>query len=400
MKIINVIGREVLDSRGFPTVEAEFELDNGSVYRAMVPSGASTGSREGLELRDNDKNRFIGKGVLKAVNNINTIIKNNIIGKEVNEVDSILLSLDKTNNKNHLGVNAILPVSMCAFKSTISDNKNNYEFKNKREPFIMCNIINGGSHADNKLDIQEFMIIPKSKDIFESIRMSSEVFHNLKSILKENDLSTAVGDEGGFSPDIKNTKQTLDLIMLAIKGANYVPGVDIYIGLDVAGTQLFEDNCYLIDGNRYDRDSFIMFLLDLVEKYPIISIEDPLHEDDFEGFAELTRKIGDKVMIVGDDLFTTNLTYLKKGIEMGSCNAILIKPNQIGTVKEVSEVVELARKNNYKVIFSHRSGETEDSFIADLAIYFNSDYVKFGSMSRGERTSKYNELIRIFENND
>lgn len=393
MKIVNIKSREVLDSRGYPTVEVEMTLENGSIYRSIVPSGASTGSREGLELRDGDVDRFMGKGVLKAVSNVNTIIKDEVIGLDTSEVDDKLLSLDKSFNKSNLGVNAILPVSLCAFESIID----NEDKANKKEPLIMCNIINGGAHADNSLDVQEFMIIPKGKNIFESIRMSSEVFHNLKIILKEKKLSTAVGDEGGFSPDIKTTKEALDLIVLAINKSNYVPGKDIFIGLDVAGTQLFKDNYYCIDGEMYDRDDFIEFLVDLIRNYPIVSIEDPLHEDDFIGFSELTKKIGDVVMVVGDDLFTTNPKYLKKGIEMGCCNAILIKPNQIGTVKEVKEVVELARSNNYKVIFSHRSGETEDSFIADLAVYFESDYVKFGSMSRSERISKYNQLMRIFE---
>jgi len=395
MKIVNIKAREVLDSRGYPTVEVEMELENGSIYRSIVPSGASTGSREGLELRDEDKNRFLGRGVLKAVSNVNTIIKNKVVGKDVSEIDNILLSLDTSSNKSNLGVNAILPVSLCAFESIID----NDEVEEKKEPLIMCNIINGGVHADNDLDIQEFMIIPKGKNIYESIRMASEVFSNLKIILKDKKLSTAVGDEGGFSPKIKTTKEALDLIILAINRSNYVPGRDIFIGLDVAGTQLFKDNHYYIDGKVYNKDDFIEVLIDLVRNYPIVSIEDPMHEDDFSGFAELTQKIGDIVMIVGDDLFTTNPKYLEKGIDMGCCNAVLIKPNQIGTVKEVNEVVQLARKNDYKIIFSHRSGETEDHFIADLAVYFNSDYVKFGSMSRSERIAKYNQLMRIFNKN-
>ena len=395
MKIVNIKAREVLDSRGFPTVEVEMTLENGSIYRAIVPSGASTGSREGMELRDGDNNRFMGKGVLKAISNINSVIKDKIVGKDVGEVDDILLSLDTTLNKSELGINAILPISLCAFEVIID----NYEKNLKKEPLLMCNIINGGVHADNDLDIQEFMIIPKGKNVFESIRMASEVFHNLKTILNEKQMSTTVGDEGGFSPGIKKTREALDLIILAINRSNYVAGRDIFIGLDVAGTQLFKDNHYCIDGKNYDKDGFIAFLIDLVRNYPIVSIEDPLHENDFVGFAEITQKIGDVVMIVGDDLFTTNSKYLKKGIDMGCCNAILVKPNQIGTVKEVMAVVELARANNYKVIFSHRSGETEDAFIANLAVFFEADYVKFGSVSRGERTAKYNELIRIFDVN-
>ena len=292
-----------------------------------------------------------------------------------------------------MGVNAILPVSLCAFEFIVEqENK-----ANKKVPLIMCNIINGGLHADNNLDIQEFMIVPKGKNMKESIRMAAEVFHSLKGILKENGHSTAVGDEGGFSPNFKSTEEALDMIVMATKKANYVLGKDIFIGLDVAGTQFFDDNNYLIDGKSYNSTDFINKLVGLVEKYPIVSIEDALEENDFSGFGELTEKIGDSVMLVGDDLFTTNSKYLQKGIDKGCCNAILIKPNQIGTVKEVREVIELARSNNYKIIFSHRSGETEDSFIADLAVYFEADYVKFGSMSRGERIAKYNQLIRIFD---
>ena len=393
MKILDIKAREMLDSRGFPTVEVEMLLENGLTYRSMVPSGASTGSREGLELRDNDKDRFLGKGVLKAVSNVNGIIRENLIGKTIEEVDDILLSLDKSDNKSELGVNAILPVSLCAFKYILSEERKNYV----KEPLIMCNIINGGAHSDNDLDIQEFMIIPKGKNINESIRMAAEVFHSLKSILKERGYSTAVGDEGGFSPNLTSTEEALDMIILAIKKANYVPGQNVFVGLDVAGTQLYEDKYYYIDGERYETVEFIDKLINLVDNYPIVSIEDPLHEDDFFGFAELTKRIGDKVMIVGDDMFTTNVKYLNKGIDEGCCNAILIKPNQIGTIKEVNDVVSLAKDNNYKVIFSHRSGDTEDSFIADLAAYFEADYVKFGSMSRAERTSKYNQLMRIFE---
>lgn len=393
MKIVNIKAREVLDSRGYPTVEAEMFLEDGSSYRSMVPSGASTGIREGLELRDNDEKRFVGKGVLKAVSNINNIISKKIIGKDVKDVDDILLSLDRTSNKSYLGVNAILPISLCAYKYIVEKENKNYQ----KEPFIMCNIINGGAHSDNNLDIQEFMIIPKGKDIFDSIRMAVEVFHNLKGILKDKGYATSVGDEGGFSPDLGSTEEALDIIVTAIEKAKYVPGKDIFIGLDVAASQFFKDNFYFLDGKKLKSIDLLEKLIDLVDNYPIVSIEDPFEENDFISFAELTKKIGNRVMIVGDDLFTTNSKYLNKGIENGSGNAILIKPNQIGTVKEVIDVINLARQNDYKIIFSHRSGDTEDSFIADLAVYFEADYVKFGSMSRSERTSKYNQLIRIFE---
>ncbi len=393
MKIVNIKGREVLDSRGFPTVEVEMTLENKKVYRAIVPSGASTGVREGLELRDNDANRFHGKGVLQAVNNVNTVIRDALLEQDVDKVDDILLSLDKTENKRELGVNAILPVSICAFKYHMENNVVVFD----KEPQIMCNIINGGAHSDNNLDIQEFMIIPQGKNIEENVRMASEVFHSLKKVLKEHGYSTSVGDEGGFSPELKFTEEALDMIKLAVKNSNYVFGKDILIGLDVAATQLFEEDSYYLDENKYQTVDFIDKLEDLVENYPIVSIEDPFEENDFSSFAELTKRIGNRVMIVGDDLFTTNKKYLKKGIDNGSCNAILIKPNQIGTIKEVIETVNLARKYNYKIIISHRSGDTEDYFVADLAAYLKADYVKFGSMSRSERTSKYNELIRIFE---
>lgn len=394
MKIVNIKSREVLDSRGFPTVEVEMFLENGKNYKAIVPSGASTGRREVLELRDNDMSRFLGKGCLKAVANVNTIIKKNLIGKDVLEVDRILLTLDNSDNKNILGANSILPVSMCSFKYIMDTEMKEYS----KVPFLMCNIINGGVHADNGLAIQEFMIIPNGKTIFENVRMASEIFHNLKIILKEKGFSTAIGDEGGFSPKLNLTEEALDLIILAIKKAKYVPGKDIFIGLDVAATQFFKDDFYFIDGKSLKSVDLLEKLLDLIKKYPIVSIEDPFEENDFVSFSELTKRVGNKVLIVGDDLFTTNALYLKKGIELGSGNAILIKPNQIGTISEVKEVVDLARQNNYKVIFSHRSGDTEDSFIADLALYMESDYVKFGSLSRSERTSKYNQLMRLFDN--
>lgn len=395
MKIIDLKGREVLDSRGFPTVEVEMLLESGNSYRAMVPSGASTGEREGLELRDGDTSRFNGKGVLKAVTNVNTIIKEALVGKEVEDVDDIILSLDETENKSKLGVNAILPVSICAFKYIMQIHPGIFD----KEPQIMCNIINGGAHSDNGLDIQEFMIIPVATSVKESIRMASEIFHNLKEILKDHGYTTAVGDEGGFSPELNLTDDALNMIKEAVEVSNYVFGKDVFVGLDVAASQLFKDNYYNLDGKKYKDVDFMEKIISLTKRFPIVSIEDPFDENDFSLHAKLTKKIGKEVMIVGDDLFTTNSKYLKKGIDNKSCNAILIKPNQIGTIKEVIDTVNLAKANNYKVIFSHRSGDTEDYFIADLAAYLKADYVKFGSMSRSERTSKYNELIRIFEDN-
>ncbi len=393
MKIVNIKGREVLDSRGYPTVEVEMQLENDKVYRSMVPSGASTGKREGLELRDCDIDRYNGKGVLKAVNNVNTVIREALLNKDVTDVDEILLKLDETENKSVLGVNAILPVSICAFKHKMEIEPK----RNKKEPKIMCNIINGGAHSDNDIDIQEFMIIPNGKNIIESVRMASEVFHNLKTILKENNYSTAVGDEGGFSPELKTTEEVLEYLEKAVTKSNYEFGKDILVGLDVAASQLFKDESYTLDNNNYTSSELIDRYSTLIKKYPIVSLEDPFDENDFLNHSKLTKKIGKYVMIVGDDLFTTNSKYLEKGIEEKSCNAILIKPNQIGTIKEVIETVTLAKENNYKVVFSHRSGDTEDYFIADLAVYLGADYVKFGSMSRSERTSKYNELMRIFE---
>lgn len=393
MKIVNIKGREVLDSRGNPTVECEMALEDGSVYKSIVPSGASTGIREALELRDNDSNRYLGRGVLKVVNNINTIIKESVIGIDVLDIDDVLLSLDNTPNKVILGANSMLAVSLCSYKYYLTIN-NKVDYKS---PFIMCNVINGGAHSNNKLDIQEFMIIPKASNISENIRMASEIFHVLGKILKEKGYTTSVGDEGGYSPEIKFTEEALDLIILAIRSANYVPGVDIFIGLDVAASHFFKDGLYYIDGNSLESLDLIDYYQDLIEKYPIVSIEDPFEENDFLSHATLTKRIGNKVMVVGDDLFTTNLGYLKKGKKVGACNAIIIKPNQIGTMKEVEEVVMYAKKNNYRLIFSHRSGDSEDTFIADLAIHFESDYVKFGSMSRSERTSKYNQLLRLLD---
>ena len=405
MKIINIIGREILDSRGNPTVEAEVTLENGITARASVPSGASTGSREALELRDNDNNRYLGKGVLKAVNNINTIIKDNLVNKELEQVtiDKILLDLDGTENKSNLGANACLAVSLACFKaSAMVENKELYAYLSSGKvsiPIPMINIVNGGAHADNNIDIQEFMIVPLVKTIKERVRVASEVFHTLKSILKERKLSTAVGDEGGFAPDLEYNTLALDLIMEAINKAGYIPGKDICIALDVAASELYnkESKTYHIDKRELTSDELIKYYVTLVNKYPIISIEDPFEEDDFESLAVLTKIIGEKVMLVGDDYFVTNKKYLEKGANQKAGNAILLKANQIGTVTEMIKTILLARKLNYKMIISHRSGETEDTFIADFAVGLSLPFIKTGSMSRGERIAKYNRLIRIEE---
>jgi len=404
-KIINIIGREILDSRGNPTVEVELFLDNGIITRSSVPSGASTGSKEALELRDEDESRYHGKGVLKAVNNVNAIIKDNLIGKELDQVtfDKLLLELDGTENKSNLGANAMLAVSLASIKACAKlENKSLYAYLSSGKvniPIPMINIINGGAHADNNLDIQEFMIVPVVKTIKERVRVASEVFHSLKNILKVQKLNTAVGDEGGFAPNLDHNTLALDFIMKAIMEAGYKPGGDVFIALDVAASELYnkETNTYHIDNAELSSDELIKYYIELVNRYPIMSIEDPFEENDFESMAVLTKLIGEKVMIVGDDYFVTNKKYLEKGAEVNAGNAILLKANQIGTVTEMIKTILLAKKLDYKMIISHRSGETEDTFIADFAVGLSLPYIKTGSMSRGERIAKYNELIRIEE---
>ena len=401
-KIINIIGREILDSRGTPTVEASIFLDNGITATASVPSGASTGSREALELRDNDK-RYHGKGVLKAVNNINTIIKENLVGKELEQVsiDKLLISLDGTDNKCLLGANATLAVSLASIKaSAMLEKKELYSYLSSGRvsmPLPMVNIINGGKHADNNLDIQEFMIVPAVKKMSERIRAASEIFHTLKDILASQGLITSVGDEGGFAPNLEYNNLALDLIMEAIEKSGYTPGVDIFIALDVAASEIYnkKTQTYKIDNRDLTSDELIKYYIALVNKYPIISIEDPFFENDFESLAVLTKLIGEKIMLVGDDFFVTNAKFLEKGISMKAGNAILLKANQIGTVTEMIKTIILARKNNYKMIISHRSGETEDTFIADFAVGLSIPFIKTGSMSRGERIAKYNRLMKI-----
>ena len=367
-----------------------------------MPSGASTGSREALELRDNDK-RYHGKGVLKAVNNINTIIKENLVGKELEQVsiDKLLISLDGTDNKSILGANATLAVSLASIKaSAMLEKKELYSYLSSGRvsmPLPMVNIINGGKHADNNLDIQEFMIVPAVKKMSERIRAASEIFHTLKDILASQGLITSVGDEGGFAPNLEYNNLALDLIMEAIEKSGYTPGVDIFIALDVAASEIYnkKTQTYKIDNRDLTSDELIKYYIALVNKYPIISIEDPFFENDFESLAVLTKLIGEKIMLVGDDFFVTNAKFLEKGISMKAGNAILLKANQIGTVTEMIKTIILARKNNYKMIISHRSGETEDTFIADFAVGLSIPFIKTGSMSRGERIAKYNRLMKI-----
>ena len=402
-KIIDLIGREILDSRGNPTVEAKIVLDNGITAVARVPSGASTGSKEALELRDNDKKRYHGKGVLKAVSNINTIIKDNLVGKELEQVmiDKLLISLDGTENKSNLGANATLAVSLASIKASAkSEHKELYAYLSGGHismPLPMVNIINGGVHADNNLDIQEFMIVPAVKKMTKRIEIASEIFHTLKDILKSQNLATSVGDEGGFAPNLEYNALALDLIMEAIKKSGYTPGVDVFIAIDVAASEIYDKNTktYKIDKQNLTSDELIKYYITLVNKYPIISIEDPFEENDFESLAVLTKFIGEKIMLVGDDYFVTNTKYLEKGIELKAGNAILLKANQIGTVTEMIKTILLARKNGFKMIISHRSGETTDTFIADFAVGLSIPFIKTGSISRGERICKYNRLMEI-----
>ena len=402
-KIKEVYAREILDSRGNPTVEVEVTLESGVKGVASVPSGASTGINEALELRDGDKNRYNGKGVLKAVNNVNTIIRDNLIGKDsLNQelVDKIMLDLDGTSDKRILGANAILGVSLANLKAAaLYSGKELYEYigNGNMMPKCMMNILNGGAHAENGLDIQEFMIVPYKKEYKDNLRMGAEVFHSLKKILKDKGLSCGVGDEGGFAPDISNTYEALDLIKLAISEAGYNLGSDIYIALDVAASEFYNDGYYEFEGKKLSKEEMLAFYEKLITDYPIISIEDGMAEEDFEGWKLLTNSLGNKIQLVGDDLFVTNKKLLQKGIDMGIANAILLKLNQIGTVTETLDTIKLAKENNYKTIISHRSGETEDNYIADFAVALNLGQIKTGSLSRSERISKYNRLTRIEE---
>lgn len=403
MKIKNIIAREILDSRGNPTVEATVILEDNTEATASVPSGASTGVHEALELRDNDMNRYFGKGVLKAVSNINDIIKPKLIGLDVQnqkEIDELLINLDGTPNKEVLGANAILAVSLACLKaSSKCAKKELFEYigRGTYMPRMMMNILNGGAHADNGLDCQEFMIIPMHKEINENVRIGSEVFHSLKQILKTERLSTGVGDEGGFAPNINSTLEALNLIMDAIKASGYVPGKDVYLALDVAASEFYNNGVYSFEGKNRKKEQMVEFYEYIIEKFPIVSIEDGMAEDDYEGWQLLTERLGDRIQLVGDDLFVTNKKLLEVGIEKHMANAVLIKLNQIGTVTEAIETILLAKRNKYSTIISHRSGETEDTFIADFAVGLNLGQIKTGSMSRGERICKYNRLMRINE---
>ncbi len=403
MNIKSVKGREILDSRGNPTVEVEMVLENGVKAVASVPSGASTGSREAIELRDNDQARYNGKGVLKAVLNVNEIIAPSLINKPVDQVkiDEILLKLDGTFNKSNLGANAILGVSLACLKCLAKlNNKELFAYVSNSKvslPIPMVNIINGGMHAENNLDIQEFMIMPVVKSMHERVRCASEVFHALKSLLVQAHHSVGVGDEGGFAPNLSSNQEALDYIVKAITKAGYKPGVDVFIALDCAATSFYdmEKKAYKIDNTYKTVEELTSYYVELVQKYPIMSIEDPFYENDFAALANLTKLIGNRVMLVGDDYFVTNEKYLQEGINMQAGNAILLKANQIGSISEFTKTVILAKKNNYKTIISHRSGETEDTFIADLAVGLCIPFIKTGSMSRGERIAKYNRLMKI-----
>lgn len=400
MKITNLYAREILDSRGNPTVECELTTENFTV-RASVPSGASTGTNEALELRDGGS-RYHGKGVTKAVNNVNTIIKNAIIGKELNQkvLDNLLLELDGTKNKTNIGANAILSVSLCIMKAIAkSQSKDIYELFDGpyTMPYPMMNIINGGVHATSSLEIQEFMIVPNQSTFKERLRCGAEVFQTLKSILKQNGFSTSVGDEGGFAPTFKTIEEALDYIILAIKESGYIPGKDVNLALDAAASEFYKDGKYTINKKELTKEELINYYIKLTETYPIISIEDAFNEDDIDSIKKLTELIGNKIMLVGDDYFVTNIKYLQKGITEKYNNAILLKANQIGTITEMLETIKLAKDSGFKTIISHRSGETEDTFISQMAVGLNLGYIKTGSLCRGERIAKYNELLRIEE---
>lgn len=399
--------REVLDSRGNPTIEVELTLASGQIGHAIVPSGASTGIHEALELRDGDKTRYLGKGVLKAVHNVNITIANAFVGKSFNsyrDLDFALIALDGTHNKSVLGANAILGVSMAFVHAlTLAAGKELYEYigegKGNTLPFPMMNIVNGGSHADNTVDIQEFMIVPVGATNFpEALRMGAEVFHTLKKILGARGLSTSVGDEGGYAPNLGSNSEALALIVEAIEKAGYTT-TQIKLALDCASSEFYKEGKYVLagEGKSLSSSELVDFYADMVANYPIISIEDGMAEDDFAGWKLLTERLGDEVMLVGDDLFVTNIKRLQMGINQGLGNSILIKLNQIGTVSETIDSVEMARDNGMKSIISHRSGETEDTFIADLAVALNTGYIKTGSLSRTDRIAKYNRLLRITE---
>ena len=406
--IKNIKAREILDSRGNPTVEVDVFLENGVFGRAAVPSGASTGEYEAAELRDNDKSRYSGKGVLNAVNNVNNEINKTLIGTDVNDqtkIDNTLINLDGTQNKSRLGANAILGVSLASARaaSTVNDIPL-YQHLGTTNDFIMpvpmMNILNGGSHANNTVDIQEFMIFPFGASTFsKALRIGTEIFHKLKSELHKKGLNTAVGDEGGFAPNLNSNEEAIEIILKSIEKAGYKPGEEVFLALDVAASELYENGEYnlMSENKAFSSSEMTSYLESLVEKYPIISIEDGLDENDWDGWKKLTKSLGQNVQIVGDDLTVTNITRLQKAIDNKSMNSILIKLNQIGTLSETIQAVDLARKVNYGAVISHRSGETEDTFIADLSVAMGMGQIKTGSISRSDRVAKYNQLLRIEE---
>ena len=408
-EIIEVLGRQILDSRGNPTLEVDVTLESGAMGRAAVPSGASTGSREAVELRDKNPRFYMGKGVSKAVKNVNTKIAAEIIGIEVTEqvlIDRLMIGMDGTDNKSNLGANAILGVSLAVAQAAANDlDLPLFQYiggTNAKElPVPMMNVLNGGMHADNNVDIQEFMIVPVgAKSFSTALRMGVEVFHHLKAVLKKGGFNTAVGDEGGFAPDLQSNEQAIEILIKAVKSAGYKVGKDILIALDVAASELFSNKKYTLSAegnNKWTSDEMVDFLVRLAGKYPIVSIEDGLAENDWQGWKKLTDKIGDSVQIVGDDLFVTNTKILAKGIQQGVGNSILIKVNQIGTLTETLDAVEMAKRAGYTSVISHRSGETEDTSIADISVAVNAGQIKTGSLSRTDRTAKYNQLLRIEE---
>jgi enolase len=408
-EIVGLNARQILDSRGNPTVEVEVILNTGVMGRASVPSGASTGSREAIELRDGNGKKFMGKGVYKAIKNIRDKIAPAILGIDVTEqvlIDQLMIDLDGTKNKSKLGANSILGVSLAVAKAAASDTELPlYQYiggTNAKElPVPMMNLLNGGEHADNNIDIQEFMVLPVgAKNFTDCLRMGTEIFHHLKAVLKKSNCITAVGDEGGFAPNLKSNEEAIEVLLAAIKSAGYKAGKDVLLGLDVAATELYKNKKYNLAVGKQEKlssNEMIAYLVRLVNRYPIISIEDGLAENDWEGWKSLTSKIGNKTQIVGDDVFVTNTDILRKGIEAGVGNSILIKVNQIGTLTETLNAVEMAKRAGYNVIISHRSGETEDTMIADIAVAVNAGQIKTGSLCRTDRVAKYNQLLRIEE---
>lgn len=409
--IESIHARQILDSRGNPTVEVDVLTESGAFGRAAVPSGASTGTHEAVELRDGDKSRYVGKGVLKAVDNVNTIIAEEVVGLDVfdqNLVDKVMIALDGTNNKGKLGANAILGTSLAVAKAAAQEaGQSLYRYiggvNANTLPVPMMNILNGGSHADNSIDFQEFMVMPVNAPTFsEALRMGTEVFHTLKKVLHDAGLSTNVGDEGGFAPNIKSNEEAIEIVLKAIEKAGFKPGEDIFIAMDAAASEFYDEktNTYTFkksDGKKLKSDEMVEYWAKWASKYPLISIEDGMGEGDWDGWKKLTDKIGSKLQLVGDDLFVTNVEFLQKGIDLGVANSILVKVNQIGSLTETINAVNLAKRNSYKSIMSHRSGETEDSTIADLAVALNTGQIKTGSASRSDRMAKYNQLLRIEE---